>query len=278
VLIAAHRHTKAAHRYRRFFMSKNMENKPSYYAIIPADVRYNADIADGAKLLYGEITALTNAQGYCWASNAYFARLYSCSVDTISRWVKALVDAGYIRTQIDRENGNERRIYLEVAIRKNADTLSAKMPIPYPQKCRDNNTVNITPNINSAFAHFENKNLQPTNQKSQTFTSPGPGAPVFDPTGWTSPDAAKEAIDMWLEYKFAEKRFRYKTQKSFDIAASGWLKISGADGRKLLEMVKHSIANGWSGLFLLAGEKRPNNAGLVGYDNAREELKKKQPF
>ena len=121
-----------------------MENKPSYYAIIPADVRYNADIPDGAKLLYGEITALTNAQGYCWASNAYFARLYSCSVDTISRWVKALADAGYIRTQIDRENGNERRIYLEVAIRKNADTLSAKMPIAIrknaEQNSKDNNT------------------------------------------------------------------------------------------------------------------------------------------
>ena len=34
--------------------------KPSYYAIIPANVRYDKRLTDKAKLLYGEITCLTN--------------------------------------------------------------------------------------------------------------------------------------------------------------------------------------------------------------------------
>ena len=51
------------------------EQLKSYYAIIPANVRYDPDLTPNAKLLYGEITALTNDKGYCWASNNYFANL-----------------------------------------------------------------------------------------------------------------------------------------------------------------------------------------------------------
>ena len=52
------------------------ERKPGYYAIIPSDVRYDDSIPPNAKLLYGEISALIGAEGYCFASNDYFAELY----------------------------------------------------------------------------------------------------------------------------------------------------------------------------------------------------------
>ena len=58
----------------------------SYYAVIPATVRYDEDLPFGAKMLYGEITALSNQRGYCFAQNAHFAKLYSLSTSTISRW------------------------------------------------------------------------------------------------------------------------------------------------------------------------------------------------
>ena len=67
-----------------------MENKKSYYAIIPADVRYNKNLTPNAKLLYGELTALSNKEGYCWASNSYFAELYKVSNASVSKWISDL--------------------------------------------------------------------------------------------------------------------------------------------------------------------------------------------
>lgn len=65
-------------------------NQPSYYSIMPAYVRYDKDLKPNEKLLYSEITALSNKFGYCTASNNYFAPLYDVSKETVSRWISHL--------------------------------------------------------------------------------------------------------------------------------------------------------------------------------------------
>ena len=45
--------------------------KPSYWAVLPAAVRYDPKIPASAKLLYAEISSLTDGRGFCWASNAF---------------------------------------------------------------------------------------------------------------------------------------------------------------------------------------------------------------
>lgn len=93
-----------------------MENKKSYYAIIPANVRYDDDLTMGARLLYGEITALCNEKGYCWATNNYFAKLYNVGKQTISNWIQSLVRKNYIKTEMEyQENSKQiknRKIYI----------------------------------------------------------------------------------------------------------------------------------------------------------------------
>ena len=84
--------------------------KPNYYAIIPATVRYDAELPPNAKLLYGEITALANARGYCWASNKYFEELYSISDRTVQRIIKQLADKKYITVVL--EQNRNRKIYI----------------------------------------------------------------------------------------------------------------------------------------------------------------------
>lgn len=77
-----------------------MSEQPSYYAIIPAEVRYDSNLSANEKLLYGEITCLTKSTGECWAGNKYFADLYQRRKETISLWVKHLSEQGYINTRL----------------------------------------------------------------------------------------------------------------------------------------------------------------------------------
>ena len=73
--------------------------RPNYYAIIPAIVRYDENLTPNAKLLYGEITALCNRQGYCFATNEYFAQLYNVSIKSISNWINTLKNKNYIKIE-----------------------------------------------------------------------------------------------------------------------------------------------------------------------------------
>lgn len=151
------------------------EQQKSYYAIIPANVRYDKDLAPNAKLLYGEITALCNEKGYCWASNQYFAELYGVSVLSVKRWVNSLVNKGYVyRTLTYKPNSKEvdkRILSIDSGIK--IDTTSV-------QKCYDpsikndtsssikNDTDNNT-SINNTFNNtneYKEKNIKKESVKS----------------------------------------------------------------------------------------------------------------
>ena len=93
----------------------NSEN-PGYYAVIPATVRYDKSLPQGAKLLYGEISALCNKKGFCWARNEYFAELYEATERTIIGWIQRLKEAGHITVSFkyfpDSKKIKERYIHL----------------------------------------------------------------------------------------------------------------------------------------------------------------------
>jgi len=115
-----------------------MNETPNYYAIIPANVRY-ADLKPNAKLLYGEITALSNKHGFCFASNKYFAELYKVNKNTISSWISDLKNYGFVTVKIERNVNNQ--------ITKRCIGILKKMDNPIHEKLKYNNTsINTTSN------------------------------------------------------------------------------------------------------------------------------------
>jgi len=125
----------------------NDKKQPSYYAIIPATIRYDERLKYAERLFYGEITALIGKEGYCFASNNYFAKLYEVIPGTISRWISHLSKLGYIKVEIIRDNNNaiiERRIYItDISCKRVVqDTYKQNCSYPISKKAKDNN-INI---------------------------------------------------------------------------------------------------------------------------------------
>lgn len=135
----------------------NGKEKPNYFSILTAEVRYDENLSASEKICYSEITALTGKYGYCYATNSYFAKLYKVSKNTVSNWIKNLEKYGYISTKlVYKDNSLEiekRKIYITPTI-KNNDTPPQKYGEGYPQKYgegihknMEDNNININ-NIN----------------------------------------------------------------------------------------------------------------------------------
>lgn len=146
-----------------------IKERPSYYAIIPAVVRYDTDLTPNTKLMYGEITALANKNGYCNAGNEYFAGLYEVHKMTISKWISQLRSKGYINVDLIYKKGTksieERRIIINgIPISEKVDTYKQNEIYPISEKTEDNNTsINTTSNnkekIYKKEKYYENENL-----------------------------------------------------------------------------------------------------------------------
>lgn len=142
----------------------------SYYAIIPATVRYDQDLPPNAKLLYGEITALTNEKGYCWANNEYFSRLYGATKRSIQNWMEALKKGGYIDIEMEYREGKQFR-YITIdnihPMKKisspHENNFTPPMKKNSPIIIQDNNTnnkkkVSKDENYNSLIESYTNNN------------------------------------------------------------------------------------------------------------------------
>ena len=112
-----------------------MEN-PNYYGILPASVRYDNNLKPMKKMLYVELTALSNKNGYCNAQNSYFAKLYEVHKNTAGSWINKLEKLGYVNSKLiyakDKEGKAtkqviERRIYIiNNPINEKTDTYQSK--------------------------------------------------------------------------------------------------------------------------------------------------------
>lgn len=179
-----------------------MTDQPSYYSIITANVRYDNRLTDSEKLLFAEITSLSNKYGYCTASNGYFAKLYEVTKVTVSRRIANLKECGYLHVEIIR-NGNE------IKQRKLYPLTEMIRPINTNDNTPINNSVNapIITNVkenNTSINNTSNNNINRVDILS--------GNPTRIPY--------KEIID-YLNEKTG-KKFKHNTTKTKDFIKARW--------------------------------------------------------
>lgn len=118
--------------------------KPAYWAVLPAPVRYDKTLSPSARILYAEISSLTEELGFCFASNDYFCRLYQLSERTIARLLRELEDGGHIRIEDGQGGkGTVRKIYAGVNPLRASPDKNVRKP---RQKCQGNPDKSVREN------------------------------------------------------------------------------------------------------------------------------------
>ena len=154
----------------------------NYYSIIPANVRYDKGLKPNEKLLFSEITALANKNGYCHAWNSYFAELYDVSKTTISTWINHLKERGYLKVEIVKQGKEikERKLFpVSTPIKENDKTplkndgegIKENDKTPIKEKFKENITsINTTSmNIDDDDAHT--RDAQPADEDPFTLAN-----------------------------------------------------------------------------------------------------------
>ena len=156
--------------------NNNNKDKKNYYAIIPANVRYDKRLSPLTRLIYGEITALSNEKGYCFATNAYFANLYSMSNVSISRCISELKEHNYIRVVYDikEKNVDKRKIYINNLENKKLESeeLNKKNEKLENEELKNNEEITNNEKININIQEYKediNKNNN-TNKNDDAFS------------------------------------------------------------------------------------------------------------
>lgn len=119
------------------------EPQHNWYAVIPAEILLDNKLSSTQKLLIALISNLSNAKGYCYASNKYLGKCLNLTAKTISENLSELEGSGIISRDLVRNPVTkqiEKRqikikslsLFSHIPIRKNPYT-------PIPKKPKSNN-------------------------------------------------------------------------------------------------------------------------------------------
>lgn len=242
--------------------------RPGYYAVIPADIRYDDRIPANAKLLYGEISALIGAEGYCFASNAYFASLYKLSERTVSGLIAKLQESKYIDVVLEKDpktgQVKKRLLYLKVS---SCDERPLEEIFYTPRKYFREGIEKIFQDTNTSNTVYvkESKKEKPKREKSEPLTD----AQLHDLfynwiDGIADPDwtrQAKNELYFALEGFYAprprKKQEPARSPAAFTALTNRLARYSMDNGRRspsiMLDMLERATTAGWKSVFPLNG-------------------------
>ncbi|WP_214520197.1 conserved phage C-terminal domain-containing protein [Staphylococcus pseudintermedius] len=234
-----------------------MTDQPSYYSIITANVRYDNRLTDSEKLLFAEITSLSNKYGYCTASNGYFAKLYEVTKVTVSRRIANLKECGYLQVEIIRE-GNEIKQRKMYPLTEMIRPINTNDNTPINNSVKENNTSNNNTSINNinridilsgdptSYPYRDvidylnkqtDKQYKPTTKKNQTVIR------ARTDEGFTLDDFKKVIDNKVAEWKGTDMEKYLRPETLFGTKFEGYLnqtpKLSGVDQ---LERMKYDMS------------------------------------
>ena len=241
------------------------DRSPSYYAVIPASVRYDDSLPSNAKLLYGEISALVGAEGFCFANNAYFAQLYKLSERTVSALISKLQKEGYIVVDLDRdENGQikQRKLFLKKSV---LDGQPLENIFHTPRKDFPEGIEKNFQYTNTSITNIEKESKKEKENRKNKKADPS-SVETFDPlpqfVQWiVDTFGDSEVRDRKNELYFAFARFSdnrtalkkpLKTQGAVTALCNRLLRLTAQSADKLAEMIDlldASTVNGWQSVY-----------------------------
>lgn len=211
--------------------------QPNYYAVIPSNVRYDKELKANEKLLYGEIAALTQKDGTCWATNKYFAELYDTTNETISRYLSHLKEKGYITMAFQYSKENEKLIEKRIiGIDKNINIPCQKNQEGIDENVKENNTSN-------------NNNIPPIPPKRGNARKAKQDDSVLEIlNAYECSDELRQALLDFMEER--KKKRKPVSDRALKLLLKNLDTLSSQEKEKT-EIVEQSIMNGWLGFFPL---------------------------
>ena len=135
-------------------MEEKQRNRVGYYSIIPSKILYNKELKANEKLLYAMITSLACKEGYCFATNNYFAEELGVHHKTVSSWISDLRDKNFIKVEMVRKENKQiiqRKIYIN--------------DVPYPL---NNVYLYQSKNGQAIYQNMEDNNIRFNNKNNNT--------------------------------------------------------------------------------------------------------------
>ena len=127
--------------------------KFGYYGYIPSYIRHNQELSPMAKLVYAEITANIEQDGYCIKNNSYFMRVLNISRATISRIITTLRESNLLYVVIEQEEKTNKFIkrYIALTLPQIRVGVNNQIDIPHAQKRDRGNALegDLVPNTSN---------------------------------------------------------------------------------------------------------------------------------